>query len=146
MQRMQQENDVAGYYNNQGEYIAKPKKTIKWCCPKCRSDYLPSDVSSMIRNCLLSTQLTIRFHFRFQKDITVSARKRSIHRISFGMCRIHAEICAARICNAVISVFYSVTRVHAPHALKWWLFLVNVANRNQEPFDAFKRNGNVRIR
>ncbi|XP_031617999.1 NF-X1-type zinc finger protein NFXL1 isoform X1 [Contarinia nasturtii] len=43
-QKMHQENDVGGYYNNQGEYIPKQVKAIKWCCPKCRADYPPSDI------------------------------------------------------------------------------------------------------
>lgn len=36
--RLYQEQEV-GYYNNQGEYIAKEKKIIKWNCPNCRHDY-----------------------------------------------------------------------------------------------------------
>lgn len=42
---MRQENEAAGYYNNRGEYIAKQVKAIKWCCPKCRADYHPDEVS-----------------------------------------------------------------------------------------------------
>lgn len=43
-QKMHQSDDIDGYYNNQGEYIAKPKVVIKWCCPKCRCDYLPAEI------------------------------------------------------------------------------------------------------
>lgn len=54
-QKMRQENDVAGYYNNQGEYVPKQVKPIRWACPKCRADYPPNDVSSslIISNVLL---------------------------------------------------------------------------------------------
>lgn len=41
---MHAENEVSGYYNNQGEYIPKQVKAIKWCCPKCRCEYLPAEV------------------------------------------------------------------------------------------------------
>lgn len=44
-QKIHQDDETVGYYNNQGEYIQKQVKAIKWCCPKCRSDYLPSEVS-----------------------------------------------------------------------------------------------------
>lgn len=37
-------DDVGGYYTNQGEYVPKQPKKIKWCCPKCRADYVPSEV------------------------------------------------------------------------------------------------------
>lgn len=43
VKKMNQELDV-GYYNNLGEFIPKQQKTIKWCCPKCRTDYLPSEI------------------------------------------------------------------------------------------------------
>lgn len=44
VKKMNQELEV-GYYNNQGEYIAPRKhKSINWCCPKCRTDYAPTEI------------------------------------------------------------------------------------------------------
>lgn len=43
-QKLHQSDDIDGYYNNLGEYIQKPKTAIKWCCPKCRFDYLPTEI------------------------------------------------------------------------------------------------------
>ncbi|XP_055376175.1 NF-X1-type zinc finger protein NFXL1 [Condylostylus longicornis] len=37
-QKLNQEDEV-GYYNNQGEFIPKKCKPVRWCCPKCRSNY-----------------------------------------------------------------------------------------------------------
>lgn len=46
---MHQDNVVGGYYTNQGEYIPKQVKEIKWCCPKCRADYMPNEVSLVFK-------------------------------------------------------------------------------------------------
>lgn len=43
LKKMNQELET-GYYTNAGEYVPKQQKAIKWCCPKCRTDYAPSDV------------------------------------------------------------------------------------------------------
>lgn len=52
-QKMHHDNVVGGYYTNQGEYVPKQVKAIKWCCPKCRADYLPDEVSFMNGNHLI---------------------------------------------------------------------------------------------
>lgn len=44
LKKMNDELD-GDYYNNRGEYIPKKRKVVKWCCPKCRTDYAPTEVS-----------------------------------------------------------------------------------------------------
>lgn len=148
-QRMHQENgENGGYYTNQGEYVPKKEKVIKWCCPKCRFDYAPSEVNS--------SQIT-PIHLinwngvclcdlnRYPKNTIASAKKNSIRQIIRGLCRIHAVKFAGNhwSLHAAIVALYSVIRDHVRRALASYKRHATVVNRTRKQFDAHKIHGNA---
>lgn len=107
----------------------------------CRPRWGPEYVITV---CIASQINSFCVRFRFRKGITVSAKRKSIRRISSGTCRIRAETCVERTCDAAISVFSSAIRVRVRRAHKWWPFHVNAVNRHRERFDAYRNLGNAR--
>lgn len=55
-QKRAQQSTEVGYYNNQGDYVAKVWKTITWDCPKCRHEYAFSQIPSEY-NCFCGKEL-----------------------------------------------------------------------------------------